>query len=131
MITADIPIWMAVVIGLLTLAGSALSFLGCIGIYRFRTFYERVHAPTLGSTMGVTLISIASILLFWRIEGHLMPRELLIVLFITLTTPVTLLLLGRAALFRDRTERVALPNEPAAEGDAINAEAIEDAEEAR
>ena len=33
-----------------------------------------------------------------------MPREVLIGLFLTITTPVTLILLARAALFRDRTE---------------------------
>jgi multicomponent K+:H+ antiporter subunit G len=33
-----------------------------------------------------------------------MPREILIGLFLTVTTPVTLILLARAALFRDRTE---------------------------
>ena len=34
-----------------------------------------------------------------------MPREILIGLFLTVTTPVTLILLARAALFRDRTEK--------------------------
>jgi len=104
MSVADLPAWACVTVGLLALAGAALSFLGAVGLCSFRTFYERVHAPTLGATLGMALIVAASILFFTLIEGRFMPRELLIGVFLTVTTPVTLILLGRAALFRDRTE---------------------------
>lgn len=100
----DLPAWACVAVGLLALAGAALSFLGAVGLCSFRTFYERVHAPTLGATLGMALIVAASILFFTLVEGRFMPRELLIGVFLTVTTPVTLILLGRAALFRDRTE---------------------------
>ena len=42
----------------------------------------------------------------WDIDGRRLvdARELLIAVFLTVTTPITLLLLARAALFRDRTE---------------------------
>lgn len=102
---AELPAWAGVVVGLLALAGAALSFLGAIGLCSFKTFYERVHAPTLGATLGMALIVAASILFFTFVEGRFMPRELLIGLFLTVTTPVTLILLARAALFRDRTEK--------------------------
>lgn len=104
MTTASLPEWACVVVGLLALAGAALSFLGAVGLCSFKTFYERVHAPTLGATLGMALIVAASILFFTLVEGRFMPRELLIGVFLTVTTPVTLILLGRAALFRDRTE---------------------------
>lgn len=105
MTTASLPEWACVVVGLLALAGAALSFLGAVGLCSFKTFYERVHAPTLGATLGMALIVAASILFFTLVEGRFMPRELLIGLFLTVTTPVTLILLARAALFRDRVER--------------------------
>ncbi len=104
MTAADLPAWAAVMVGLLILAGAALSLLGAVGLCTFKTFYERVHAPTLGATLGMALIVIGSILFFTLAEGRFMPRELLIGVFLTVTTPVTLILLARAALFRDRTE---------------------------
>lgn len=103
--TADsVPAWVAFVVVALALAGSALSLIGAVGLAQLKTFYERVHAPTLGATLGMALVLLASIVWFTAAEGRFMPREILIGLFLTVTTPVTLILLARAALFRDRTE---------------------------
>ena len=49
MIQADVPAWLAFVVVGLALAGSTLSLLGAVGLTRLKTFYERVHAPTLGA----------------------------------------------------------------------------------
>ncbi len=79
--------------------GSALTLLGAIGLLRLPTFYERIHAPTLGTSWGVGAIMLASIIYF-SIAGS-SPRvlhEILIGIFVTLTTPITLILLARAAL---------------------------------
>ena len=54
--------------------------------------------------VGMALVLLASIVWFTTVERRFMPREILIGLFLTVTTPVTLILLARAALFRDRTE---------------------------
>lgn len=95
----------AVLISLLILAGAGLSLLGAIGLVTLKSFYDRVHAPTLGTTLGMLLILTASWVFFGVTDGRWLPRELLIALFLTVTTPVTLILLARAALFRDRTEQ--------------------------
>jgi len=100
----ELPLWAVATVVAFALAGSALSLLGAVGLVRLRTFYERVHAPTLGTTLGMALVLSASILYFTLVERRFMPREILIGLFLTVTTPVTLILLARAALFRDRTE---------------------------
>ena len=47
---------------------------------------------------------IASILCFSVLKGRPVLHEVLIAVFVTLTTPVTLMLLARAALHRDRVE---------------------------
>ncbi|RZJ43459.1 MAG: cation:proton antiporter, partial [Brevundimonas sp.] len=73
---------------------------------------DRVHAPTLGATLGMALILVASWLYFGAAQGRWLPRELLIAVFLTVTTPVTLILLARAALFRDRTEQSAPEEKP-------------------
>ena len=101
---ADLPRWAAWTVTVLALAGAGLSLIGTIGLVQLRTFYERVHAPTLGATLGMALVLASSVIYFTVAERRFMPREVLIGLFLTITTPVTLILLARAALFRDRTE---------------------------
>ena len=105
MTQADVPAWAAIIVVALAVVGSGLSLLGAVGLVRLKTFYERVHAPTLGATLGMALVLLASIIWFTTVERRFMPREILIGLFLTVTTPVTLILLARAALFRDRTDR--------------------------
>nr|WP_295236581.1 monovalent cation/H(+) antiporter subunit G [uncultured Brevundimonas sp.] len=104
MTQAELPAWAAIIVVVLAVIGSALSLLGAVGLVRLKTFYERVHAPTLGATLGMALVLLSSIVWFTTVERRFMPREILIGLFLTVTTPVTLILLARAALFRDRTE---------------------------
>lgn len=100
----DLPGWAAWLVSMLALGGAGFSLVGAIGLIRLRTFYERVHAPTLGATLGMALIVAASILHASLSEGRPVLRDLLIGLFLTVTTPVTLILLGRAAAYRDRSE---------------------------
>ena len=90
--------WIA---GLLIVLGALLAFGGSLGLLRLKTFYERVHPPTMGTTLGTGLILIGSMLCFTVLETRLVLHEILIALFVTVTTPVTLILLVRATLSRD------------------------------
>ena len=90
--------------GLLILLGALLALGGSIGLVRLRTFYERVHPPTMGTTLGTGLILIGSILHFSALEGRPVLHEILIGIFMTVNTPVTYMLLVRAALHRDQAE---------------------------
>lgn len=92
------------VAAMLILAGALLAFFGSFGLLRFRSFYERVHPPTLGTTLGTGLILIGSMLFFSAAESRPVLHEILIGIFMTLTTPVTYMLLVRAALHRDHAE---------------------------
>ncbi|TNC47422.1 cation:proton antiporter [Rubellimicrobium rubrum] len=103
-----VPLWVAVPAALLIILGSGLTLLGTIGLVTLRTFYDRLHAPTLGTSWGTLSIVLASTLLFSSLEQRPVLHELLIGVFVMLTTPVTLMLLGRAALHRDRAERSAI-----------------------
>ena len=89
---------------LLVLAGALLAFIGSLGLVRLKTFYERVHSPTMGTTLGTGLILIASMLYFTALESRPVLHEILIGVFMTVTTPVTYMLLVRAALHRDRKD---------------------------
>ncbi|MBY5918518.1 cation:proton antiporter [Rhizobium ruizarguesonis] len=102
---ADTPVWLALFIAFFILVGAGLALIGAIGFARLPTFYERIHAPTLSTSWGTGGIMTASILFFSVAGGRLIVHEVLIGVFITVTTPVTLMLLARAALYRDRFER--------------------------
>ena len=99
-----LPAWAALLTALLVLVGAAVTLIGALGLLRLGTFYARVHAPTLGTTLGMASILAGSALCFSVLEARLVVHEVLIAVFVTLTTPVTLMLLVRAALYRDRTE---------------------------
>ena len=102
---AYLPVWAAVVVSFLVLLGAGLTVLGAIGLLRLKTFYERMHAPTLGATWGTGGILLGSIVFFSVLQSRPVLHEALIAVFVTVTTPVTLMLLARAALYRDRSER--------------------------
>lgn len=97
---AEVPLWAAIVAALLALLGSVLTLLGTIGLVRLASFYDRIHAPTLGTSWGTMGIMLASALLFTVAGDRLIVHEVVIGALITTTTPVTMMILGRAALFR-------------------------------
>lgn len=98
----------------LVLFGAAITLVGSLGLWRLGTFYERVHAPTLGTSFGAASIAAASMLDFSATASRPVLHEILILVFVTITTPVTLIILVRAALFRDTVE------EPRVKGDSTD-----------
>ncbi len=101
---ADLPAWAALATSFLVLLGAGFTLVGAIGLVRLKSFYERMHAPTLGATWGAGGILLGSILFFSVLQSRLVLHEVLIAVFLTVTTPVTLMLLARAALYRDRSQ---------------------------
>ena len=99
-----LPPWAAIVVAVLMLVGASFACIGSIGLLRLKNFYQRVHAPTLGTTLGTFCMLAASITCFTVAHGRPILNEILIGVFLTLTTPITLMLLVRAALYRDREE---------------------------
>jgi multicomponent K+:H+ antiporter subunit G len=115
----DLPAWAALLTAVLVLAGAAVTLIGSFGLLRLGNFYARVHAPTLGATFGMGSILVGSALCFSMLETRPVVHEILIAVSVTLTTPVTLMLLARAALYRDRTEGSKDVPPAAAVGDLI------------
>lgn len=101
---ADIPSWAALLVAILLLVGAGLTLIGSIGLLRLRNFYHRVHAPTLGTTLGAGGILLASIVFFSIVQTRPVLHEILLTVFVTVTTPVSLMLLVRAARSRDGTD---------------------------
>lgn len=101
---ADLPVWVALLTAFFLILGSGLTLLGAVGLVRFDSFYQRVHAPTLGTTWGAGGILLASMICFSALQSRPVVHEVLIAIFIVVTTPVSLMLLVRAVLYRDRIE---------------------------
>ncbi len=102
-IPGDLPAWVAILVSVLVLFGSGLTLIGTLGLLRLDNFYARVHPPTLGSTLGVGCVLLASMAYFTAVESRPVVHEVLIAIFVTITTPVGLMLLVSAALRRDWT----------------------------
>lgn len=100
-----VPEWVAVLVAVLVLAGAIITLVGTIGLVRFSSFYQRIHAPTLGTSLGAALVLLGSAIYSSLAVGQPVVHEALVFVFILVTTPVTLMLLARATLYRDRAER--------------------------
>jgi multicomponent K+:H+ antiporter subunit G len=100
----ELPLWLSILVSVCVVLGAGLTMAGCLGLVRFPDFYRRIHAPTMGTSMGGGLILVASAIFFTVTQQRLVIHEMVIFLFVTVTTPVTLMLLARATLFRDRIE---------------------------
>jgi multicomponent K+:H+ antiporter subunit G len=101
---AELPDWASLLTAILFLLGATLTLIGTVGLVRFKSFYQRVHAPTLGTTFGTVFVLIGSMVFFSVLQCRPIIHEILIITFVTLTTPITLMLLVRAALSRDLQE---------------------------
>lgn len=101
---ADLPIWAAIAVAVFLLIGAGLALIGACGFLRLPDFYERLHAPSLVSSWGIGGVMLASMIFFTVVSSRPVVHEILIGIFITITTPINLMLLSRAALHRDRAE---------------------------
>ena len=99
---AALPLWAEITIAALVLAGATIALLGSWGLLRLKTYFERVHAPSIIATMGCWCIMYGTIVYFSLQGQGLALHALLIALFGAITVPVTNIFLLRAALFRAR-----------------------------
>ncbi len=97
-----LPLWAEVLIAVLVLGGSIVALLGSLGLMRLKSYFERVHSPSIIATMGCWLIMWATFVFFSATGQGLALHALLIAIFIAVTVPITTIFLMRAALFRAR-----------------------------
>lgn len=96
------PLWVVIPISLLLVLGSTLALIGAMGLFRLKGFYQRMHAPSVITSWGTGAIVLASMGYFSWTESRPVLHEIIIGIFLMITTPITMLLLGRAAVQRDR-----------------------------
>jgi multicomponent K+:H+ antiporter subunit G len=98
----------ALVAVLLLVSGVAV-LLAALGLWRLPDFFLRMHAPALASTLAAWTVSLAFFIHFSAHAEGVALHVWLIPIVLSITTPVTTLLLARAALFRRRAAGDALP----------------------
>lgn len=86
-----------VALSLCLVVGGLFALVGAIGLVRLPDFLMRLHAPTKSTTLGVGGVLAAS-MLYYIGSGRFVVHELLVVLFLFVTAPVSALMLARAAL---------------------------------
>lgn len=96
--------WIAVPVAVLLIFGGLLTLVGTFGLLRLKTFYARMHAPTLGTTLGAGCVLLASMLVSSAASDRIVIHELLIAAFLTMTAPVTAILLMRGARRRTKPD---------------------------
>ena len=96
------PDWVAVATAALLLIGAAATLVAAVGLARWNSFFERAHAPGVVATGGLFAVALASALYFTALEGRPSTHEALLLLFVWATTPVSLSLLARVDVHRER-----------------------------
>jgi len=97
-----IPGWVEVVVAALLVSSGVFVLISAIGLLRLPDFFLRMHPPALAYTFGSWCVALAGILYFSVRESRLALHPWLIVIFLSMTVPVTTVLLARVALFRRR-----------------------------
>ena len=85
-------------ISLLILAGAFFTLAGSIALVRYPDFFLRLHGPTKATTLGVGSLLLASATFFSWQEEQIRSQEVLIMLFLFMTAPMSAHLLAKAAL---------------------------------
>jgi multicomponent K+:H+ antiporter subunit G len=104
MMTEIVPLWTDLLASFLLITGSVLTLIGSAGLLRLPDLFARIHAPTLGNTLGLGCALLASMLSASMKADRLILQEVLITLFVVATSPVTAILLMRAGIYRRRTD---------------------------
>lgn len=100
----ELPAWAALPAGILLIVGGLLVVIGSLGLLRMPDFHSRMHPPAMGATLGTGCVLVASMLVSSAVAGRPVIHEILITLFLVMTTPVSAMTLMTAAIARTRIE---------------------------
>jgi multicomponent K+:H+ antiporter subunit G len=92
------------------LCSGAVVLTAAYGLQRLPDFFMRMHAPALASTLAVWIVALASVIHFSVRADELQLHAWLILSVLSISAPVTTIVLARAALFRRRQAGDPLPS---------------------
>ena len=99
---SDAPLWVEAIVAVLLVLSGLFVVISALGFLRLPDFFLRLHPPALAYTCGSWTVTLGGILYFSTIESRVVLRPWLVIILLTITVPVTTLLLARVALFRRR-----------------------------
>ena len=97
--------WVEIIVGVLLLISAVMALASAVGLIRLNDFFPRMHVPALTATLGTWCVTGAAVLYFSALDGGLAVYYWLVAVFMTVTVPITTVLLTRAALLRLRAQR--------------------------
>ncbi len=103
------PGFAELLVALLLVCSGILVLIAALGLWRLPDFFLRMHAPALASTLGAWVVTLASIVHFSTRGQGLDLHVWLIIIVLSISVPVTTIVLARAALFRRRQAGDDLP----------------------
>ena len=96
-------------VSLLLLTGAVFTLIGSIGLARLPDIFMRLHGPTKATTLGVGSVLVAALAFFTARSGVPEVSNILVLLFLFLTAPISAHLMARAAIHRRCDSRCPLP----------------------
>jgi multicomponent K+:H+ antiporter subunit G len=97
-----LSLWVEVPVALLLALSGIFTLAASVGVLRFKTFFQRMHPPALAFSFSAWCVTLATIIYFSAQSEKLTLQAWLIIIFLSLTVPVTTILLARTELFRRR-----------------------------
>lgn len=99
---SDVAAWVEIVVAVLLVLSGLFVVISAVGFLGLPDFFLRMHPPALAYTFGSWCVTLAGILYFSALESRAALHPWLIIIFLSITVPVTTVLLARVALFRRR-----------------------------
>jgi multicomponent K+:H+ antiporter subunit G len=93
-----------ILISALLVIGGVFGLVGSYGLLKLDNPMKRLHAPTKASTVGVGTALVASMVYFLVFEGRLSWHELMVTLFLLITSPITANFIAKAYMHRTAAE---------------------------
>jgi len=116
---SDLPLWVELPVVLLLVLSGIFTLAAAVGVLRFKSFFQRLHPPALAFSFSAWCVSLATILYFSAQGAGLALHAWLIIIFLSLTVPITTILLARTELFRKRVDARSQGEVPAPLSDLV------------
>ena len=102
--SVTLPLWAEWTLAVLLVISGISALLAAWGVLRLKDFFQRMHPPALGFTAASWSAALASAIYFSIVQEGLSLRSWIIVVVLSITVPITTVLLARAAMFRRRQQ---------------------------
>lgn len=104
MITPDSVFYLPaqLLVAFLIVVGAAINLIGSYALAKLPESMMRIHGPTKTATLGVGSLVLASLVNVLLLEEGASLHELLIMIFIFMTTPISAYMIAKTHVFRTR-----------------------------